>query len=384
MTRAGRTQVPRTPSYRHHKKSGLAVVTLSAKDHYLGEYGSEESKREFRRLIAEWSAAGGHLPEPGTDLTVNEMLVPFWRFATDYYVKNGKATGEQQAFRYAIQPLRRLYGDTFARDFGPVALKACRAWMVDQGWCRSNINRQVARVRQVFRWAVEAELIPASVLHGLSAVRGLRRGRSDVKEGEPIRPVPDDLVKTVLPLAAPEVKAMVELQELAGMRPSEVVAMRGCDLTTDGDLWEYRPAEHKTEHHGRDRVIMLGPRAQAITKPYLKTDTEAFLFSPAAAEDRRNAERRAKRKSPMTPSQAKRRRKPKPKRAPRDRYTVDSYRRAIHRGCDQAWPAPEGLEPAEVATWRQEHRWSPNRLRHNRATKLRKRYGVEAARVVLV
>ena len=44
-----------------------------------------------------------------------------------------------------------------------------------------------------------------------------------------------------------------------------------------------------------------------------------------------------------------------------------AYRRAIHRACDQA-----GIP-----------RWSPHRLRHSRATEIRKLYGLEAAQVVL-
>ncbi|HEV3146287.1 MAG TPA: hypothetical protein VGZ47_20540 [Gemmataceae bacterium] len=48
------------PSYRLHKQSGQAVVTLpdartgKGKDMLLGEYGSEESKKEYQRVIREW------------------------------------------------------------------------------------------------------------------------------------------------------------------------------------------------------------------------------------------------------------------------------------------------------------------------------------------
>ena len=45
------------PSYRHHKPSGRAVVTLNGKDHYLRPRQSEESKEQYNRLIAEWVAA---------------------------------------------------------------------------------------------------------------------------------------------------------------------------------------------------------------------------------------------------------------------------------------------------------------------------------------
>lgn len=46
----------RTPSYRKHKATGQAVVTLSGKDPYLGRYGTAASKREHDRLLGGWLA----------------------------------------------------------------------------------------------------------------------------------------------------------------------------------------------------------------------------------------------------------------------------------------------------------------------------------------
>ena len=43
-----------SPSYRHHKPSGQAVVTLNGLDHYLGPWKSKASKAEYDRLIREW------------------------------------------------------------------------------------------------------------------------------------------------------------------------------------------------------------------------------------------------------------------------------------------------------------------------------------------
>ena len=45
---------PRVPSYRRHKASGQAIVTLGGKMIYLGRYGSAESRAEYTRVIAEW------------------------------------------------------------------------------------------------------------------------------------------------------------------------------------------------------------------------------------------------------------------------------------------------------------------------------------------
>jgi hypothetical protein len=46
----------RIPTYRLHKPSGQAVVTISGRDHYLGNYGAVTSRAEYDRLIAERQA----------------------------------------------------------------------------------------------------------------------------------------------------------------------------------------------------------------------------------------------------------------------------------------------------------------------------------------
>ena len=50
----------RIPSYRLHKPSGRAVVTIAMQDHYLGVCGSFESRLQYAELIAQ-HAAGAHL-----------------------------------------------------------------------------------------------------------------------------------------------------------------------------------------------------------------------------------------------------------------------------------------------------------------------------------
>ena len=88
----------RTPSYRHHKPSGQAVVTLDGRDIYLGRYGTPHSRAEFDRLLAEWLSNGRRLPSPasanGTDLSVNELALAYLAFAETYYTKRGKPTSE--------------------------------------------------------------------------------------------------------------------------------------------------------------------------------------------------------------------------------------------------------------------------------------------------
>ena len=363
---------PRTPKYRLHKPRNRAVVTIDGRDYYLGPYNSLESKAEYDRLIALWLANGRRMPaDDPDDLTIDQVIAAFWRHAKVYYVKNGKPTNEQATVKVAMKVLRRLYGTTLARNFGPLKLKLVREAMIEQGWCRNHINKQISRLKSVFKWAVAEELVPASVHQGLVAVAGLKPGRCRARESEPVKPVPDAHVDAIKSHVSRQVWAMIELQRLTGMRSGEVTIMRASDLETTERVWTYRPAVHKTEHHGHQRIIYIGPRACEVLRPFLRADLAAYLFSPAEAETERFEELRRRRKRRVQPSQrarSHRRADESRRRPPQDHYTTDSYRRAIARGCKAA-----GVEPV----------WHPHQLRHNAATWIRKEVGIEVARIAL-
>lgn len=223
----------RTPNYRLHRPSGQAVVTLDGRDFYLGPHGTEASRAEYDRLVGEWLANHRRLPQTkAADLSIHELLVAYLRWADSYY----RESAEPENIRYTIRPLAALYGHTPAADFGPLALKTVRQRMIEDGLCRREINKRIGRIVRIFKWAVENELLPGSVVHALKAVAGLRRGRSEVRESEPVKPVPAAFVEAIRPHVLPQVWAMIELQRLTGMRPGEVVALKGCNRRSRRDL----------------------------------------------------------------------------------------------------------------------------------------------------
>jgi integrase len=398
------------PTYRHHKQSGQAIVTLrlpggGRKDVLLGPYDTDESKAEYERVLAEWRASGGRAVAP-SGLTVNELVLAFWKHVEQHYRRpDGSPTSEVNNYRVSFRHLRRLYGMLPATELSPLKLKAIRDEMIRAGWVRSQINARVGRIVRMFKWAVGEELVPETAYRALTAVAGLQRGRCDATESEPVTPVPDALVDAILPHVLPPVRAMIELQRLTGMRPGEVCAMRACDLDMTGAVWLYRPSQHKTAWRGKPRVVALGRRAQAIVKPFLTLNTQAFLFSSARGLAERAVTLRANRKTKVQPSQQRRRRK-NPKHVPRDRYTVTAYEHAIRRGCELASRVracaickaaredrprlPNGKRPP-WRPWRTcgtcagaaVPHWCPNQLRHNFATLARRQYGLEAAQVAL-
>ena len=358
------------PAYCLHKASGQAVVRIDGQDHYLGKHGSPESWARYNQLIACWYANAQTLPPPaaGDTLTINDLLLAFWRWAeTHYRTPDGNPGRELDNLRDALRPLRRAFGSSLARAFGPQALRAVREDMIQAGLCRTVVNSRINRIRRVFKWAASFELIPVSVHEALRTVAGLSRGRSKAREPEPVEPIPEEQVVPAIPFMPTPVQAMVQVQLLAGCRVGEVMVMRALDLTMTGPVWVYRPARHKNQHRGRERVIYLGPKAQDVIRPFLTADPAAYLFSPREYVDNLHRRRAQQRRTKRTPSEKARRRKTHPKRKPGACYSRRSYRLAIVRACQAA-----GVPP-----------WSPLQLRHTAATRIRSQYGLEVAQAIL-
>lgn len=366
-------------------------------------------------------AAPGRPAEPAPDALSVAGLVGRWRAWAEghYRDADGNLTSEYDYVRLSVRPLLHLFGDTPAAAFGPSRLKALRALMVSgydhpergpqRALSRPGVNARVRRVVRVFRWAVAEELVPPSVHEALRAVAGLQRGRTAAPETEPVTPAPEADVAATLPFLRPPAAAMVRLQGYSGIRPGEACRLRACEIDRRGDVWRWSPARHKTAHRGRGRAVFFGPRAQAVILGFVRVrcpacglegrppalgsrdgarcgpcadrhdeaglegpwprrevDLDRPLFSPARDQEERSAERRARRKTRVQPSQ-KDRRAASPKAPPRDAYDARTYGHAVYRACRKAGVAP----------------WAPNQVRHSRATAVRAAYGLEAAQVAL-
>jgi integrase len=415
------------PAYQHHKPSGQAFVRFTTggvrRVVYLGKHDTPESRTEYRRIIAELETAGptavaAHASKG--ELSVNQLLLAFLKWAaTNYRNHDGKPTNELDHYKRSAHFVRELYGLTPAKEFGPKALAAVRNRMVGSGWCRTLVNRRTDRVKRMFKWAASQELIPATTYQALRTLEGLRRGRTEAHETEPIRPADPAHVAATLPYLDRHVRVMVEVQRLTGMRPCEVCKLTLGEVDCSGELWVYRPANHKTAHHGRNRLIPLGPRAQAVLVAFLigdkpppegfdqldlsdhtarlvaadayqeagreqdarllrnltrpvafvagcVVDPAATVFSPWEAREERFRLMRANRKSKVQPSQLSRR-ATNPKRPPGLAFTTTGYDHAVAKAACRA-----GVP-----------HWHPNQLRHLFATEVRKAHGLEAAQVLL-
>jgi integrase len=415
------------PTYRQRKGYDQAIVTLTdsvtgyRKDYWLGPYGSPESRELYHRVLAQWEAGGRRLPVTLDDrpadiaqVSIAEVLNAYWKWAHRQYGRS-----ELGCLRVVIRLLRRMFGSTPAADFGPNRLRLVRDQMIlgdetgdppRKPWARPTINHNVHRLVAIFKWAASHEMVPASVYERLKTLPALRRGATAARETEPVQPVSLDQVEAVRPYLSRRVNALVSLQLHTAARGAELLRLRPIDIQIHEDLgiWTIEPTEHKTAGRGHRRTIYLGPRSQAVIEPFLAgRPVDAYLFSPAEAEAERRAAAHARRRTSLkNGNRPGTNRRDAPQRTPGDHYTSNSYRLAIQRACDRAFPPPEHLSPRvlpngrretkraflarltdaereELQTWREQHRWHPHQLRHTAGTVIRREFGLEAAQIAL-
>lgn len=399
------------PKYRRKIKSSgpQAVVTLNGKDHYLGPYGSQASKLFYDRLIAEWLVAGRQSPSTAaTTLTVEELIARYWEHAQEFYRRaDGTPTPTASNMKPILRVIRRMYGDTDAEEFGPIALKAVRLRFVEMGHSRRTVNDYVDRIKHMFRWGVSEELVDESVVRRLDTVAGLRKGKTEAPDHAPIPPIGDEVVLATMPYLPPVIADMVRFARYTGARPGEICIIRPCDIDRTSEVWLYIPERHKTAHHDKSRAVAVGPKAREIIRSYLEREAGEYCFKPSEAVELYRKQRHAERRTPLScgnrpgSKAAKRGRRKRRDAQPRDCYDDNSFRRAIHRACDRAFSPPVPLAPrphetitarnrrltekqrAELKKWQSDHRWSPNQLRHSAATEIRQRFGIEAVAAVL-
>lgn len=373
-----------------HHKCGQDVVFVrdpsgKRRTIYLGKHDSAAAQRRYREVLAEHLAgkpvASGRTAKASDWPTVGQLCAAYLLHATRYYVDaEGRPTREVENATIAFRMLDKLHRDTPTDRMRVVDLLAVRQALVDRrgvnekgrqapnGLSRRTVNDRMQRCKQVFRWGVEQGLVPGSVWHELSALRGLPQGRAGLRDNPPVEAVPWSLVEAVVPHLVPTIRDAVLVQWWSGVRPAEVLALTRRQLDTTGPTWLYRLARHKGSWRGKDRVVAFGPKAQAILRPRLRLEQDAPLFSGRDAWNEHRAALRAERSAPETKQT-----RDRDARAERhaahvaEALTVAEYRRAIHRACDGA----------EVP------RWSPHRLRHAAGTRIAKEIGIEAARAAL-
>ena len=360
----------RVPSLRRHK-SGRAYVVINRKYHYLGKWGTEESEKEYRRLVGEFVSCGHRdvFRLPVDSITIAALCTTYYEHCLGYYQEK-----ESNRIKVAIRPLVELYGDTLAKDFAPHHLKAVRQSIVEGTYfdsrkkektpTRTYVNTIVKCIRRMFRWSSGEGILPPTIHQALGDLAPLKRGRTTAREPDKVKPVEPSTVDRTIEHLPKVIADMIRFQSLVGCRPGEVCDIQPCMVDRSGPVWEVRLDTHKTAWRGTERILYIGPKAQAILLPYLERDPQSHCFSPREALHQRRPRTVAE---SCGNTRGNSNHTPKSNRRIGDHYNTHSYGRAIARVCDE-YDIP---------------RWSPNQLRHAAATNVRRVIGLEAASAIL-
>ena len=358
------------PKYRRHSTRNLGFVEFNKKRTYFpGVFNSSESLVAYAGFLKTLET---DTKDNKTDTEHETGKVPILFLVVKYLdwakKRYPKVTYEKK--KHYAQSLVEFYPDLPVEKFGPLILQKIRTKFLKVKLCRGTINERISGIRLIFKWGVSMELVHETTYNALMTVSMLREGEESAFDYPPITEAPlEDVLKTIA-VCHKTLGDMIRIQLLSAMRPKEVRLMRLCEIDTTDDIWIYAPLEHKTKHKGKLRTIPILPESQLILAPYIeenKNNPEAYLFSPKQALQKIALEKRAKRKSKVQPSQQGRRKGRRKGKPIGDCYTKDSYGVAIDRAAKRA-DVPK---------------WSPNQLRHTKATDVDSKLGIEAAQILL-
>ena len=366
------------PSYRLHRASGQAVVTLSGEDVYLGQHRSDESHRRFDEEVAAWIARcrlpRKHAP---SEHTVDDLILAYIEHTRLRFAAMGRRVEQElEALKYACRPLRAVCGTSLAASFDLQKAKSVRRALITGGLSLSVVNRRMGYIQRMFRWGASEGIVPPAVLAELLALSRLKPGESAAPIGARVQPVPQTHVAATIPFLPPVLRAMVELQWITGMRSGEVCQMTTAMLDWREQTWVYQPVERKTKWRNWNPQIILPAICAGLLSPYLNAaEPDLPLFSPRIARDERNALKRARRRTRVQPSQMNRT-KTACIRLLRDRYDSRSYFAAIRHAQRAAIRA--GRLPPDAL-------WHPHQLRHACAQRIANTpgQGLDGARAYL-
>ena len=105
------------PSYRYHKRSQQAIVSIAGKMYYLGPFESPESHQRYKQVLADhWNPPGLALkPEPrqsSAAITVGRLAV---EYAKHVKTKHGDESNEWKQVRLVLKTCL-LYTSPSPRD----------------------------------------------------------------------------------------------------------------------------------------------------------------------------------------------------------------------------------------------------------------------------
>lgn len=275
---------------------------------------------------------------------------------------------DQAHVRKVLGLLLDEFGNTPTDDFDSVAYRRAQEIVACEGlrkadgkkvWSFSHVNKLLKYLVAVLKWGVSRKLFSAANLLEIKTVEPVGKGDEvyELEVNEPRTEVPDHVILESLKYLTPILRDMVRIQRIAGMRPSEVCALRVEHVLSAKDgVIEVR--EHKTARFGTRRYYAFTPDEMRILKRRCSgKGFDEYVFTP------RDAYLEAVEGQAIAPEKL-----DKALARYGEKYDSHAYGRAIKRKLDAA--REQGAKIPH---------WTPYQIRHTFVTENSLKYGMEMA-----
>jgi len=165
---------------------------------YHGAWGAPEAKKNYDRFIAALMENPTLPLQIGASagVLVSELAAGF----LEHIESRNMDKTDVGHYKRAIGFLVEVYGKFSVNEFSPKKLKVVRNQMIKTGTLsRPMINLYVRKIRSVFSWGTEEEVVHSNVVHAIREVKALRKGEQGTFEPPLRKNVPDDVVRRTLP-----------------------------------------------------------------------------------------------------------------------------------------------------------------------------------------
>ena len=247
--------------YRERQQDGSykeVVKALGTQDRAV----AESVLQDRIRTEARWALGGGR--EVADPPTIDEVFAQY----TSRYVSFLSAGSQDRWKSVSTLTLKYLRGVRVDRldlqDFRPI-----QQTYLSRGLTRKYVNGQIQQIKIAFKWAAQEGIVSSEDYQRVAMFPALKLGRTDAREGEPITAVDRAVTLRTAAVIGEPYSTIIRLLWHTGARSGEICALDARWLDMTGKVWRYRPKAHKTAHKGVNRLIVFGPDAQALLRPFL-------------------------------------------------------------------------------------------------------------------
>ena len=272
-----KTKTKKIPKLRRQKGRDLGYVSISGRKTYLkGKYTDDgadsQLKASYRRFVEQFEARE---ETPNGCNTIAELLKAFaiHHLAKAANVKGcadrtHKATEESKNTISRLVDVLDRWMSQHPSVLGVEEYNLMRQWfMSGRSLTTTTLRKYFGDVRTFVSFGVGRGLMPLSCKIAIDALPNITTSEYPQLKDPVVREAADvdDVRQTMLHLNY-MIQTMVMVSMATGMRPMELCNLRWTEIDRSGKLWEFIPANHKTEKKGKSRIVYFRPEVQTLLR----------------------------------------------------------------------------------------------------------------------